>query len=97
LSRIHTVAPAPENNSELSEIKQEDRLEIKKMHEKPTGGHLGMNRTYHRKKLFANWPGMKQHTEECIRRCKIWQKRNKITQNETKMSLQITTTPDVVW
>jgi uncharacterized protein YqgV (UPF0045/DUF77 family) len=97
LSTIHTATPALENNSKLSEIKQEDRLEIvKEMHENPTGGHLGMNRAYDRIKRFANWPGMKQEIEEHIRRCEFCQK-NKITQNKTKMSLQITTIPDVVW
>jgi hypothetical protein len=53
LSRIYTATPTLKNNSELSEIKQEDRLEIlKEMQEKPTGGHLGMNRTYDRIKLL---------------------------------------------
>jgi hypothetical protein len=62
------------------------------MHEKPAGGHSGMNRTYDRIKLFITWPGMKQEFEECIRNCEICQ-RNKITQNRTKIPLQITTTP----
>jgi hypothetical protein len=39
---------------------------------------------------------MKQELEDYIRRCQICQK-NKITQNKTKMQLQITTTPEVVW
>jgi hypothetical protein len=97
LSRIHTAAPVFKNNLEQQEISQEDRLKIlKEMHEKPTGGHLGMNRTYDRIKLFTSWPGMKQEIEDSIKRCEICQK-NKITQNKTKMPLQITTTPDVVW
>jgi hypothetical protein len=39
---------------------------------------------------------MKQELEEYIRNCETCQK-NKTTQNKTKMPLQITTTPDVVW
>jgi hypothetical protein len=66
------------------------------MHENPTGGHLGMNRTYERIKLFVSWPGMKQEIEDYVKCCEICQK-NKITQNRTRMPLQITTTPDVVW
>jgi hypothetical protein len=69
---------------------------FQEMHEKPTGGHLGMNRTYDRIKLLITWPGMKQELEEYIRNCETCQK-NKITLNKTKMPLQITTTPDVVW
>jgi hypothetical protein len=66
------------------------------MHGNPTGGHLGMNRTYERIKLFVSWPGMKREIKDYVKRCKICQK-NKITQNKTKMPLQITTTPNVVW
>jgi hypothetical protein len=66
------------------------------MHDKPIGGHLGMNRTYDRLKLFTTWPGMKQELEEYIRQCEICQK-NKITQNKTKMPMKITTTPEVAW
>jgi hypothetical protein len=66
------------------------------MHEKPTGGHLGMNRTYDRTNLFITWPGIKRELEEYIQHCEICQK-NKIAQNKTKMPLQITSTPEVVW
>jgi hypothetical protein len=66
------------------------------MHDNPIGGHLGMNRTYDRLKLFTSWPGMKQDLEKYIRRCETCQK-NKIIQNEIKLPMKITSTPDVVW
>jgi hypothetical protein len=66
------------------------------MHNKSVGGHLGMNRTYDRMKLFTTWPGLKQELEEYIKQCETCQK-NKITQNKTKMPMKITTTPEVVW
>jgi len=66
------------------------------MHENPLGGHLEINRTYDRMKLFTTWPGMKQELEEYIRQCEICQ-RNKITQNKTKLPIKITTTPEIVW
>jgi transcriptional accessory protein Tex/SPT6 len=66
------------------------------MHDKPLGGHLGMNRTHVRMKLFTTWPRMKQKLEEYIRQCETC-KKNKITQNKTKMQIKITKTPEVVW
>jgi hypothetical protein len=97
LSRIHVAEIPLDNKEQKLEITQEEKLKIfQEMHEKPTGGHLGMNRTYDRIKLFTSWSGMKQELEDYIRRCEICQK-NKITQNKTKMPLQITTTPEVVW
>ena len=63
------------------------------MHDSPLGGHLGMNRTYNRMKLFTTWPGMKQELEEYIRQCQ----KKKITQNKTKLPMKITTTPEIVW
>ena len=39
---------------------------------------------------------MKQEIEDYIRKCDICQK-NKISQRKTKLSLQITDTPEVVW
>jgi hypothetical protein len=44
----------------------------------------------------TTWTGMKQELEEYIRQCETCQK-NKITQNKTKMPMNITTTPEVVW
>jgi hypothetical protein len=65
------------------------------MHDNPLGGHLGMNRTYDRVKLFTTWPGMKQELEEYILRCETCQK-NKITQNKTKNPMTIKTTHELV-
>ena len=62
------------------------------VHRKPVAGHLGMNKTYERIKLFIIWPGMKQEREDYIKKCEICQK-NKITQHKVKMPLQINTTP----
>jgi len=44
---------------------------------KPAGGHLGMNKTYERMKLFITWPGMKQEIEDYIKKCEICQKKYK--------------------
>ena len=55
-----------------------------------------MNRTFDRIKLYTSWPGMKQEIEDYIRQYDISQK-NKITQRKTKLPLQITDTPEVVW
>jgi hypothetical protein len=76
--------------------KGEKQKIFQEIHDKPIGGHLGMNRTYDRLKLFTSWPGMKQELEEYIRECEICQK-NKNTQNKTKMPMKLTTTPEVVW
>lgn len=97
LSRIHVTEVSSEGKDQAVELTREEKLKIfQEFHERPTGGHLGMNRTYDRIKLFTSWSGMKQELEDYIKRCEICQK-NKITQNKTKMPLQITTTPDVVW
>ena len=55
-----------------------------------------MNRTFDRIKLYTSWPGMKQEIENYVKHCEICQK-NKITQKKTKLPLQITNTPEVVW
>jgi hypothetical protein len=55
-----------------------------------------MNRTFDRLKQYISWPGMKKEIEDYVRQCEICQK-NKITQNKTKLPLQITDKPDVVW
>jgi hypothetical protein len=87
LSKIHVAETTPTEQEKLK-IFQE-------MHMKPAGGHLGMNETYEKIKLFTAWPGMKQEIENDIKKYKICQK-SKITQPKVKMSLKFTTTPDVV-
>ena len=78
-------------------LTEEEKMKIlQEFHEQPIGGHLGMNRTFDRLKQYISWPGMKKEIEDYVRQCEICQK-NKITQNKTKLPLQITDTPDVVW
>jgi hypothetical protein len=97
LSRIHVAENCPDDPEIKSEPTVEEKQRIfQEMHNKPVGGHLGMNRTYDRIRLFTSWPGMKQEIEEYIKQCEICQK-NKITQNKTKLPMKITTTPDSVW
>ena len=52
LSRITIIriSPVAENSSELT--KEERRKILQEFHEQPTGGHLGMNRTFERIKLY---------------------------------------------
>jgi hypothetical protein len=72
LSRIHVTEAMP--------TEQEKFKIFQEMHMNPAGGHLGMNKTYERMKLFTTWPGMKQEIEDYIKKCEICQK-NKITQH----------------
>ena len=68
---------------------EQEKLKIfQELHINPTGGHLGMNKTYERMKLFTTWPGMKQEIEDYIKKCEICQK-NKITQNKVKMPYKL--------
>jgi len=96
LSRITMtrVSHAAKDNLEIP--KEEGRKILQEFHEQSIGGHLGMNRTLDRLKLYTSWPGMKQNIEDYIRKCNICQK-NKITQRKTKLPLQITDTPEFVW
>jgi transposase InsO family protein len=97
LSRIHVTEERANSQNDKSGLTREQKQAIfQEMHDKHIGGHMGMNRSYDRMKLFTTWPGMKQELEEYIRQCETCQK-NKITQNKTKMPMNITTTPEVVW
>jgi len=97
LSRIHVTEGYADSHDDKSGLtKEEKQVIFQEMHDKPIGGHLGMNRTYDGMNLLTTWPGMKQELEEYIRQCETCQK-NKITQNTTKMPMKITTTPKVVW
>ena len=75
---------------------EEKRKILHKFHQFLTGGHLGMNRTFERIKLYTSWPGMKQEIENYVRHCETCQM-NKITQWKTKLLLQITNMPEVDW
>jgi hypothetical protein len=97
LSRIQVAETSPDDKEQEIEITQDEKLRFfQEMHEKPAGGQLGLNRSYDRIKLYTSWTGMKKELEDYIRRCEICQ-RNKITQNKTKIPLQLTTTPEVDW
>jgi hypothetical protein len=97
LSRIHVAEGYSDDRENKLELTKEEKQTIfQEMHNKPVGGHLGMNRTYGRMKLFNTRPGMKQELEEYIRQCETYQ-RNKITQNKTKLPMKVTTMPEVVW
>jgi len=69
LSRIHVTEAIPTEQEKLK-IFQE-------MHMKPTG-HLDMNKTYERMKLFTTWPGMKQEIDY-IKKCEMSEKQNYAT------------------
>ena len=81
LSRITMtrLSPVAKNNSEIT--KEKRRKILQEFHEQPIGGHLGMNRTFDRIKLYTSCPGMKQEIENYIH-FDICQK-NKITQRNT--------------
>jgi len=95
LSRIHVTEDFTDRRDVKTEPTEEKLALFREMHDRPLGGHLGMNRTY-KMKIFTSWPGMKQELEEYIKRCDICQ-RNKITQNKTKLPMRVTTTPEIVW
>jgi len=97
LSRIHVTEDFTDRQDVKTEPTEEEKLALfREMHDRPLGGHLGMNRKCDRMKLFTSWPGMKQELEEYIKRCDICQ-RNKITQNKIKLPMKVTSTPEVVW
>ena len=96
LSRITMtrISPVAKNSSELT--KEEIRKFLQEFHEQPIGGHLVMNRTFERMKLYTSSPGKKYEIVNYIKHCDICQK-NKITQRKTKLPLHITDTPELVW
>jgi hypothetical protein len=44
---------------------------LQEFYQQPTRGHLGMNRTFDRTKLYTSWPGMKQEVENYVQHCEI--------------------------
>jgi hypothetical protein len=97
VTRIHVAEVYTDTHDhKIEPTKEEKQALFQEMHDKPVGGHLGINRTYDRIKLFTTWSGMKQELEEYVKQCETCQK-NKITQNKSKMPMKITTTPEVVW
>ena len=71
LSRIHVTEGCTDGQDDIPELTREEKLAIfREVHDNLIG-HLGMNRTYDRMKLFTIWPSMKQEIEEYIRQCEI--------------------------
>lgn len=96
LSRVQVTLPTGKDTEVPKELSQEQKYAIlREAHATPLGAHMGMNRTYHKLKLYTDWPGMKKDVEEYIQKCESCQK-NKITQVTTKLPLQLTTTPDTI-
>jgi hypothetical protein len=53
--------------------KEKQQQILKEMHECPTGGHQGVQRTFERLKLYVTWPGMFHDVEEYIKNCRVCQ------------------------
>jgi hypothetical protein len=96
LSRINMTEVKSITEITSVPTEEEKRKILHEFHQLPTGGHLGMNRTFERIKLYTSWPGMKQEIENYVRHCETCQM-NKITQWKTKLLLQITNMPEVDW
>jgi len=58
--------------------KEKQQQILKEMHECPTGGHQGVQRTFERLKLYVTWPGMFHDVEEYITNFRVCQQ-NKFT------------------
>ena len=84
--------------TEIISIHTEEEKEklLQEFRQIPTGGHLGLNRTFESINLYTSWPGMKQEIENYVKHCETY-KKNKITQNKTKLTQQITDTTEVIW
>jgi len=48
-------------------VEERDKI-LQEFHQLPTGGHLGMNRTFERMKFYTSWPGMKLEIENCVKK-----------------------------
>jgi hypothetical protein len=58
IPEINTVTEVSSGPTE-----EERRKMLHEFHQSPTGGNLGMNRTFQRIKFYTSWPGMKQEIE----------------------------------
>jgi len=88
LSRINTAEVRADEKTGSVPTEEEKRKILQEFHEQPIGGHLGKNRTFDSIKQYISWPGMKREIEVYVKQCQVCQK-NKITQNKTKLPLQI--------
>jgi len=50
---------------------EKQQMLLKEMHECPVGGHLSVQHTYDRLKMFVTWPGMFQDVEDYVMKCEI--------------------------
>jgi hypothetical protein len=81
LSKINITEVNTVNETSSVPTDEEKMKILQEFHQQPTGGHLGMIRTFERIKLYASWPGMKQEIENDVKHCDTCQK-NKITQRK---------------
>jgi hypothetical protein len=74
LSRINMTEVSPVKEADSTPTKEEREKLLHEFHQLPTGGQLGMNRTFERIKLYTSWPGMKHEIENYVKHCEICQK-----------------------
>jgi len=60
---------------------EEENINFLQEFQQPMGGHLGMDRTFKRIKLYTSWSGMKQEIENYVKRHGICE-RTRITQKK---------------
>jgi hypothetical protein len=64
-----------ESQTACRDLNEKEKIEIlKEIHDSPTGGHAGINRTYRKLKHFINWAGMKSGVDNYLRVCEKCQK-----------------------
>jgi hypothetical protein len=92
LSRINTLMKF--GTEVVDENIGDDRKQILyEFHDKPLGGHRGMNKTYQAIRSNFHWPDMKREIEEYMKRCKSCQT-NKLLGPKTRAPMEITTTAE---
>lgn len=75
---------------------EEENINFLQEFQQPMGGHLGMDRTFKRIKLYTSWSGMKQEIENYVKRHGICE-RNRITQKKMNLPLHCMDSTEVVW
>jgi hypothetical protein len=73
LSRINVPEVNTVTEFSSGPTEEEKRKILQEFCQLPMGGHLGMNRTSERIKLYTSWPGMKQEVENYVRHCEACQ------------------------
>ena len=96
LSR-YPVNVVEKSDDVAQEISEDRKLRLlNEMHNDPIGGHLGIQKTYSRLKLYVSWPNTSKDIEKYIQSCKVCQL-NKATKPHVKAPLQITDTQNQPW